>query len=89
MDFKELPFPLQVQTDVPRAVLCLLSGYFYFPLVPVTASKDGREAEEGVSANPLGGTGICLGTCHGQGRDSSPGREAVWEAWQLKCLQDS
>lgn len=46
----------------PQGYLCLLSGYFYFPHVPLTASKDGVDAKVGASTNPLRGTAICPGT---------------------------
>lgn len=62
MGIKELLLSLQVETGIPRAALCLLSGYFSIPLVPIMASKDGGGvgAPEGLSAKPRGARGLVL-----------------------------
>lgn len=61
MDFKELPspppIPAQVETGIPRAAVCLLSGCFYFFLFLLQHQKTGLGgwcAERGLSTKPFG-----------------------------------
>lgn len=64
MDFKELPspppIPAQVETGIPRASICLLSGCFYFFLFLLQHQKTGLGGalKEACPPNPLEESGL-------------------------------